>query len=107
MAPGAAGLRPATRRQVQIRSLGLVALVAGLVLCWWSYDSLQRGHYELKYLFAVPPLIIGGLLGVLLPSAMAKGGRTPQKVVVVVSLLATLGLGFLFSRWFVATFAPR
>jgi hypothetical protein len=102
-----APLDPATRRRVEIRSLGLVALVAGLLLCWWSYDSLQRGYYELKFLFAVPPLIIGGLLGVLFPSAMARGGRTTQKVVVMVSLLATLGLGFLFSRWFVATFAPR
>jgi hypothetical protein len=103
-----APLDPATRRRVQARAGGAIALFAGIVMLWWSYDSLQRGRYDLKHLFAVPALIVGGLLGLLFPAAMTgSAGRTKQSVVMLLSLLLTLGLGYLFSRWFLATFAPR
>jgi hypothetical protein len=101
-----APLDEATRRRLQARTAGVIAVFGGLALSWWNYASLQEGYYIPQTLFIVPTAILGGLFALLFPSKVAESGRTAEKVVLVVSLLVTLGLGFLFSRWFLATFAP-
>jgi len=101
-----APLDKATRLRLEARTAGVIAILAGLVVSWWNYDSLRRGYYHPSSLYFVPLAVIGGLLALLFPSRLVEGGRTAEKVVLVASLLLTLGLGFLFSRWFLATFAP-
>ena len=101
-----APLDKATLRRLEARTAGVIAILVGLVISWWNYTSLREGYYYPTTLYAVPTALIGGLLAVLFPSRVAEGGRTAEKIVMVASLLVTLGLGFLFSRWFLATFAP-
>ena len=102
-----APLDPATRLRRQARTGGVIAILVGIVICFWNYDSLQRGYYLPQTLFLVPTATLGGLFAALFPSKLAGSSSGPaQRVVLVVSLLGTLGLGFLFSRWFLAAFAP-
>lgn len=103
-----APLDAATRDRLNARAGGCVAIVLGLFALWWTYDSLQRGYYNVGPLYGGPFAILGGFLAVLFPHRVKafESTKSAQNAVSVAVVLGTVLLGMLFSRWFLDTFLP-
>lgn len=102
-----APLDPSKRARLEARNLGFFLLALGGVAFWWNYSSIKEGYYYPKWLYFTPILLLGGLALVILRPTRQHLDRRENLLMAVLAMAATLGLGWLFSQWFLSTFGAN
>jgi len=88
------------RVAIQIRILGAVFAVAGILLLLRSYFELQEHHAFYSSLGAVPLLLLSGMLFLVRPTIFV-GQTAPRRAVVIAILLLGLIVSLAFTGVFV------